>query len=418
MVAQDLLYLTNDGLLEPLIFSQVVRVVEALSARGWRYRVVSLEKEKDLRDERRVRDLRLRLEASRISWNFSRFEEGQSAAAAMGNSGFLLSSAYGLVSRGVVKGIHARGYVPGAIALGVASSVGLPWIFDARGYWVDERLEQGSRWFASPITLSAARGIEHQLYAKASAVITLTELHAEDVRQRHSPVESSRPVRCITTLADFSDFRPRDDGELGLLPQRVVEKLRGANVVAIVGSINRSYLVDQTIELARQSALLSSAVHVLVLTSQREEFLRRFTSANFPMGRVSVESAAHLAMPLWLSLVNWCPLLLQPASQAKRASMPTKLGELLAIGVRPIHFGCNDEVARWVRASGAGIVMEAVDEISLAKAAERIAASPGRQSLAEISAVRARVEAHFNLANGVQRYDEVLQRVFGRPSVT
>lgn len=54
-------YLTADGLLEPIGFSQVVRVIEALARRGWRYRVVSLERPQDLARESRVREVRQRL---------------------------------------------------------------------------------------------------------------------------------------------------------------------------------------------------------------------------------------------------------------------------------------------------------------------------------------------------------------------
>jgi glycosyltransferase involved in cell wall biosynthesis len=415
MAAQDLLYLTNDGLLEPLIFSQVVRVLEALAARGWRYRVVSLEKSKDLSDERRVRELRLRLDASRIGWTFARFEDRRSPTAALTNANFLLSSAYGLASRGAVRGIHARGYLPGVAALAATTSTGLPWVFDARGYWVDERIEEG-RWFTSPISVGAARGIEHQLYAKSSAVITLTELHAQDVRQQFGGSRADRPVQCITTLADFSDFRPRGIPELSLLPAWVVERLEGLNVLAIIGSINRSYLVDETVELARRAVCMSPQTHLLILTAQREEYARRLEAAQFPLGRFTIERSAHVAMPVWLSLVNWCPLLLQPASRAKRASMPTKLAELLASGVRPIQYGCNQEVEQWVRVSGAGFVMTGVDENSIVRAAERIVAGPTRQQSREISEVRSRVEEHFSLASGVLKYEEVLQRVFGTPS--
>src|SRR4051812_39181297 len=39
-----ILYLTMDGLLEPLGRSQIVKFIERLAQRGWRYTIVSLEK--------------------------------------------------------------------------------------------------------------------------------------------------------------------------------------------------------------------------------------------------------------------------------------------------------------------------------------------------------------------------------------
>ena len=54
-MAPSLLYVTSDGLLESLGFSQVVRVIEGLAARGWQYQVLSLEKPADLQRVDRVR---------------------------------------------------------------------------------------------------------------------------------------------------------------------------------------------------------------------------------------------------------------------------------------------------------------------------------------------------------------------------
>ncbi len=406
----ELLYLTQDGLLEPLIHSQVVRVLERLAALGWRYRIVSLEKEKDLADEAKVRRLRSRLEAAGVRWEFAPFDWSQSSRAAANNLGFLTSRAVELARSGRVRGIHARAYVPAVAALAAWNATGLPWVFDARSYWIDERLEEG-RWFTTPFRLGVARGLEHQLFTTASGVVTLTELQAREVEERFKPL-GPRPVQCITTLADYDDFVRRPIASLSRVPPEFIERLSGKRVVAVIGSINRSYLVDETLDLARRILEASPVTHLLVLSGQREEYAKRLAALGVPLERVTIVRAEHDAMPQWLSLVAWCLLLLQPNSVAKRASMPTKLGELFAAGVRPLQFGCNEEVSAWVSRAGSGVVLENVSPTALDHAAQLVAGPVVDEAV--LAKARAVTKDHFSLEAGIMEYDRLLEAVFPR----
>jgi hypothetical protein len=407
MVNKPILYVTQDGLLEPLIHSQVVRVVEALTRRGWRYRILSLEKPPDLADVARVRALRARLQDAGIEWDAGPFDWSQTTAAAAANMRFLLEGAVRLARRGAIAGLHARAYVPGVAALAAWNATALPWVFDARSFWIDERLEEG-RWFTTPLRLAIARGLEHQLFTTASGVVTLTEIQAREVRERFKPL-GPRPVTCITTIADYDDFVRRPVESLTRVPQAIKQRLAGKRVLAIIGSINRSYLVDETLEVARRVLTRSKEAHLLVLSAQREEYEKRLAALGVPLDQVTVTRAEHDAMPEWLSLVHWCLLLLHPASPAKRASMPTKLGELFAAKVRPIQFGCNAEVSQWVERAGTGLVLRSVDSSELERAAQAVLSTRGDEGL---EAGREITRPHYSLQSGVEKYDQLLQAVF------
>lgn len=405
--SRPLLYVTQDGLLEPLTFSQVVRVLKRLAGLGWSYRVLSLEKQKDLADEQRVRWLRDHLRESGIDWEFRHFDEAQSIRSASNNLGWLTNRTVALATQGAIAGVHARSYVPAVAALAAWYACGIRWVFDARGYWIDERLEEG-RWFSSPIRLGIARGLESQLFTTSSAVVTLTELQATDVSTRFG----SRDVRCVTTLADYEDFRSRSVAEIQRVPSDVVTRLRSRRVISVIGSINRSYLVDETLDLARRILAADPRTHLLVLSGQREAFASRLEALRVPRERYEIQRSPHDAMPEWLALVEWCLLLLHPNSPAKRASMPTKLAELFAAGVRPVQFGCNIEVRDWVLKAKSGIVLDDVAPESLEFAARRIAnAEPLSSQATEFA--RDVTATHFSLDAGVQKYDALLSKVFG-----
>lgn len=410
---KPLLYVTPDGLMEALGFSQVVRVIEALAAKGWPYEVISLEKPQDLAREERFREVRSRLTRAGIGWTALPWAVGGTPRDALANESALLKFALSRAKQGRIGAIHARAYHAGFAALACRIAYGSPYLLDTRSYWFDERLEEG-RWFTSPLRLAVARGVEHQLFAKASAIVTLTELQAGDVTGGAFGPNGDRPVQCITTCADFDDFQRRPLEQCQRVPAELKEKLVGRTVLGIVGSLNRSYLVDETMQLARATLATNPKAHLLVLTAQQKEYAEKLAAAGIPAAQFSLAKAEHDAMPEWLSLIDWGLLLLQPASRAKRASMPTKLAEFFACGVRPMQFGCSSEVSAWVNRVGTGHVLPDLSAASLEAAAEVMASKPRDE--AHLSAGRERARSHFSLASGVQKYDAVLRRMFGSPA--
>src|SRR5690606_31353385 len=107
--------------------------------------------------------------------------------------------------------------------------------------------------------------------------------------------------------------------------------------------------------------------------------------------------------------IDWGLLLLKE-TPAKRASMPTKLGEFFASGVRPIQHGCNPDVRAWVERSGLGLVLEDLSDASLDAAADVIATS-SPVTPEEREAVRRVTRPHFGLAEAIERYAALLTRV-------
>jgi len=408
-MSPSLLYVTSDGLLESLGFSQVVRVIERLAARGWRYRVLSLEKPADLERVDRVRAVERRLAAAGIEWVRRPYDWSGSASAALVNLRTLVSETARLVRRGQVDAVHARAYHGVFAAHAAWLAFRTPYLFDTRSYWFDERIEEG-RWFTTPIRLGLARGFEHQFFANAAGIVTLTELQADDVRQGRFGQVGARPVACIPTCADFDDFVRRPLDQCTRVPAELRAELDGKLVLGIVGALNRSYLVTETLALAKRVLERRSDARLLVLSHQVEAYRARLAEAGIDLAQVTVTRADHDAMPQWLSLITWGLLLLDPQSAAKRASMPTKLAEFFATGVRPIQFGCNDEVARWVKRAGTGLALSEVTPAALDEAARQIVAST--LSDARLAEGRAVTAPHFSLASGLERYDAMLRAAF------
>jgi hypothetical protein len=407
MSSPEVLYLTFDGILSPLGFSQVARVVCALADRGARYSIVSLERASDLADADRVDQLRRQLAGSGVDWVALRYDGSGTARAAAANLAAALRTVFRVHRSRRLGLIHARAYHSAFIAYLIRRATGLPYLFDARCYWIDERATEG-RWFRQPSIYAAAKRLEGALFRGARAIVTLTDIQAEDLRAALPAPPAGPAMTTITTTADFADFVFGERRSPETLPPDVRARLEQRVVVGLVGSLNASYRAEETGRLCRMILEEDSRAHVLVLSAQHDQYRSLLQRHGISADRYTLAQASHQSMPVWLSWVDWGLLLLNE-NFAKRASMPTKLAEYFAVGVRPVQYGCNAEVSSWVRRVGTGLVLPSLEDDHLRSAARTMARTPRDPSA--LARGRELAVSHFSLAGAVEKYQQVLATV-------
>ncbi|RZK61553.1 MAG: hypothetical protein EOO85_33305 [Pedobacter sp.] len=120
---------------------------------------------------------------------------------------------------------------------------------------------------------------------------------------------------------------------------------------------------------------------------------------------VIVQPARRLEVPLYLSLSNWSLFFIKDA-YSKKASSPTKQGEIMAMGIPII---CNDigDTGEIIKSSNAGIV---VNDLSLASYQQAIAQLPNCDNLLKED-IRQAAFRYYDLSNGTKLYKEVYEQV-------
>jgi glycosyltransferase involved in cell wall biosynthesis len=400
--SKRILYLTADGILEPLGASQVSAYVVGLSELGFAYEIVSLEKEHDLADRSAVSSLQRLLREQGVRWTALPYRRGSLLRLA-GTYTRMFRLARSRVGSDGVALIHARSFLMGLVAWLLCKLNGVPYIYDARGYWVDERAESGRR-FRARWLYRMAKWLEERISRGAAAIVTLTDLHRKDL-QADPPFTN---VVTITTCVDFDRFRP--DAKPDTIPADILTRLSGKLVFGLIGSVNTSYRVRESIRLFAYVKELRPDAHLLCLTQQLEDLRQLLQEQNLAEASYTIATASFSEMPQWLPFITWGLLLLQ-SSFAKRASMPTKLGEMFASGVRPVQYGCNEEVSALVREAGSGFVLDGIGDDHLRAAAKQIAASEISQAC--VLRARERMRAHFSLRFGTDQYAKLLQPLIG-----
>ena len=378
-----------DGLSTALGRSQVVAPAIALSKRGWKLKLVTLEPES--LNAAQAATLRNELAEFDIDWTFDRYRRDKLSPAT--NS---LKLAHMIErARRQADLLWCRSYVTTAIAAAQSAWVDQPYVFDTRGYWVDEKREAG-RWFQDRWSLAAARGAETFLFRRAAGVVSLTELAAADIRAGTFG-KKFLDERCVAipTCVDYARFTP----QRGMIPDA---RLEGKCVIAYVGSINPSYDFEESLVLVKRCLARRSDCVFLALTAQTDIMRERIRRTDIDLSRVIVKSVPHQEMPRWLPWIDIGLLLLVKPNRAKHASMPTKLGEFFASGARVIHHGCNREVGAWVKETAGGLSLSNLASESLAEALDFVMNYQRDESA--IAHTREKARRHFSVASGADRY--------------
>ena len=135
-------YVTRNGLLEPLGQSQVFGYLRGLS-QHFRITLITYEKDEDWSDAERVTEVRAACARLGIRWLPQRFQRRPrlvAPALSMIRMAWLL--------RREVRGqdarlIHARSYIPAVVAMVVGRLAGVPFLFDMRALWPEELITAG-----------------------------------------------------------------------------------------------------------------------------------------------------------------------------------------------------------------------------------------------------------------------------------
>ena len=421
-----ILYLSMDGVLEPLGRSQIIAYLRGLAKLGFAYTLVSLERPPALADADRVAATCRELEALNVRWIYGRYRWGGGLLRVAANWSNMLRLALGAARRARPRErpnlIHARAHVAGSVALVVHKITGTPFLFDMRSYWVDEQAHAG-RWFSNRFAYRFGKWVERKTLRAASGVVTLNQVIATDLRSNNlrdddlrSEVaragalhdQPAKPIVVIPTCADYDLFSP-DRPANGAVPPEILERLRGKLVIGWLGAINKNYYPAESLTLFRYLLELRPDAHLLCLTQQQDEMRRLLAdqglAENAAHAVSTVAAARHEDAGEWLRLMHW-GLLLLVETFSSRGAMPTKLAEFLAMGVRPIVHGCNQEVRERIQAAGSGLVLAGLSEADLRAAARQIAQTPLDEHITR--AARNATRSYFSLEAGVASYESLL----------
>lgn len=326
-----ILFISYNGMLDPLGQSQVIPYLKELSKKGVSFTLLSFE-----RDHAYTRagleqstDLRQELAESEIDWHWLRYHKTPSLPATAYDVWAGIRYGARLVRTKQIEMVHARSHIPAAIALRLKRRFGVKMIFDVRGLMAEEYADAG-HWRRDSIPYRITKNVEGRALAAADGVVTLTERIWPLMSQWESLRNRDVAHQVVPCCADLELFRfshedrTRRRAELGL---------QDRFVIVYCGSIDGWYLTESMADFFVTMRKQRPNAHFLWLTPARHERLHELMRARgIGEADYTVLRSAPRDVPSYLSASDAGLAFIKPCF-SKLASSPTKYAEYLGCGL-------------------------------------------------------------------------------------
>ena len=407
------LFISYNGMLDPLGQSQVLPYLRELAKVGVRFTLLSFERPQAFVAEgpARCAELQRQLAAENIEWHWLRYHQTPSLPATAFDvmAGIRLGGQ--LVKRNGIEMVHARGHIPATIGRALKKKFRIKLIFDLRGLMADEYVD-AEHWRRGGTLYRLTKSMERRLFAASDGVVTLTE-RIWPLIQDWDGLEGRKVVHevvpCCVDLERFKfaeDDRRRRRQELGL---------KDAFVVVYSGSIDGWYLTEEMADFFAWLLKKRPEAHCLWLTPSRHDRIHSLMKERgVDPARYTVLAAASKDVPSYLSASD-AGLAFIKACFSKLASSPTKNGEYLACGLPIIinsGIGDSDDL---ILKEKAGVLVTDFTADEYERVTTQLFSLMNDREGARRH-VRGVAERLFDLARvGLNRYTRLYEAVLGKP---
>jgi glycosyltransferase involved in cell wall biosynthesis len=395
----NVLFLSYDGMTDPLGPSQVLPYLFGLAKLGHTVHLGSLEKPECSEDE--IAAVRSQCETGGIDWHPLRFRSDLPFVGVLQNYRQLRRLAVKLNRERPLDLIHARSYIPALVARSMKHRFGTAFLFDMRGFWPDERVDGGLWPQSNPIfrlVYLYFKRRETELLRDADSIVSLTEAGKAILLSRPDRSADAPSIAVIPCCADLDAFpqvnarsRSKSRKALGLGADR--------KVVAYLGSTGTWYLLGEMLDFFRaQLRLDPGALFLIVTRDDPRPIVGAARAHGIPPDTLIIRPAGRSEVAELLAAADYGLFFIKPCF-SKKASSPTKLGEFLALGLPVVTNSGVGDVDTIIHTSGAGVLVERFENTAYERAIEAISALPREPERWRIQASR-----WFDLKVGVAAY--------------
>jgi glycosyltransferase involved in cell wall biosynthesis len=361
---ESILYLSYDGLTDPLGQSQIVPYLNGLADEGWKLHVISFEKKEA--------DPGLK---KKISWHPLKYHKDPPVVSTLFDIWKLRRLAERLVKKENIEIVHCRSYITSLVGLELKRKYGVKFIFDMRGFWADERVEGGLWNLRNPVYRSIYNYFkrkEKQFLQEADHIISLTKsgkkelLRNSDVGLQTSDFEYK--ISVIPTCVDTDLFDP----------SRILEVRKS--------KLRREILGSKFVILTNDRQYQNDEPDIIIKSVDRQE------------------------VPEYLAICDATICFVRPTF-SKKASSATKIWESLSMDKPVIVNNGWGDVDKMFTDKNLGHLISSNDEQNVKPVIRQIVSSQK-----ETRALRIFVFENVTLETGIEKYNMVYQELTEEPT--
>jgi len=338
----NVLFLSYDGLTDPLGQSQILPYILGLANSGYNYSVLSFEK-KD-RFKAQYEPINRDLKKAGIFWIAFPYTKKPPVLSTLHDILSMRREIINNIELCPIDVLHCRSYITMFAAYPIARKHNIKLIFDMRGFWIDERVE-GRIWnIKNPVfnLLYLYLKKKEKLWMRnADLVISLTEKGKYVIRKNFNRAENL-PIEVIPCCADEYHFKKELISEQIRSEKKKNLKIeRGNKILGYVGSIGTWYMAREMMVQFKRLYKNDIVDKFLWITPENKEYIYKLAAKEgVKAERIIVVSSNRSEIPANLSLIDIGIFYIKPTF-SKSASSPTKMAEMLLMGIPII---CNSNI--------------------------------------------------------------------------
>ena len=396
MKKSTVLYITRNGMLEPLGQSQVLSYLKGLS-KNHQVSLISFEKPEDRADQQAFGSVQNDCERHGIRWLPQKFRYRPKVIAPAWSMIVFLFLCLREVRKGNAELIHARSYIPAAVALLVNKLTGTPFIFDMRALWPEELITAG-RLKRGSVMHKAIAWVERSCLKNAAAVVSLTHAAVGYLQETYTEELKGQVIRVIPTCADLDRFVPASTNRDGPATYSCVGTV-------LSGWFHLDWLADFFKQVAAQDTEACFEVitrdasdEVRSRLGGNEDFQQRLRVFGLPPQQVHSAVQSHTVSAMFFS-----------QGLSKLGSSPTRMGEILGCGLPVVANSGVGDVARIIEHYNVGVLVEDGSSESMKLGLQRLNELRKDPELAQ--RCRRAAEEVFSLEAGIEAYRELYRGI-------
>jgi glycosyltransferase involved in cell wall biosynthesis len=326
------LYLTYDGLTDPLGQSQIIPYMVGLAETGIEFTIVSFEKRSNFKKNR---DFVRRTLTNNIKWIPLNYHKRPPVFSTLWDLTLLWFVVQKQNRKSKFDIVHCRSYITSLVGLRAKRKWGIKFIFDMRGFWADERVEGGLWNLENSVFRSIYQFFkqkEKTFVTEAHCIVSLTENGKKEIE---SWKLQNAPIVVIPTCVDTTLFDPEKiDIQKKKLLRAKLSIDSGDFVLLYLGSWGTWYLTEEMLSFFSILKQQKPKAKFLIVSMDKID-LGDYQHKD----DVIITSAKRSEVPLFVSQADCAIFFIKP-SYSKKASSATKMGEMMAMRI-PIVTNCG-----------------------------------------------------------------------------
>ena len=399
----NIFYISYDGITDPLGQSQILPYLLGISKNKiYKITIVSFEKANNYLLNK---DLILKkISSNNINWIPLKYTKYPPILSTIWDI-YKLNRIIKNLNYLEVDLIHSRSYITSIVALAFKRKYNVPFIFDMRGFYADERVD-GKIWnlnnFIHKKIYKYFINKEKEFLQFSDYTISLTETGKKEILNWKLPNQS--PIKVIPCCTDKKLFNLKNIKNI----RADIGFDKDDFIISYVGSIGTWYMLDEMLDFFKCLQIKKpNAKFFFISRDEPQLILDKVKNKKIDSRLIKIYPSSREMMPSYISLSDISIFFILPV-YSKKASSPTKMGEIMSLGIPII---CN---------SGVGdvdiIIQECMSELLIkefttteyARVANLISLNYkiDRIKIMETS------NLYFSLSNGVKKYlkiyDEIL----------